>query len=69
MGLSVLPSKVNYLFFESRATDLDRRLRPHGILLRSCANYRNLRSGDYRAAVKDREKNRLLLAALREVLA
>lgn len=68
LGLRVVPSRANYLLFHSHVPDLDRRLRPHGILLRSCANYRGLGPGDYRSAVKDREKNGALLAALQKVL-
>ena len=60
------PPRANYLLFHSHVPDLDRRLRPHGILLRSCANYRGLGPGDYRSAVKDREKNGALLAALQK---
>lgn len=67
MGFAVIPSVTNYILFHSE-TELREPLRAKGILLRSCANYPGLGSGWYRTAVKLPEQNRLLLAALSEII-
>ena len=46
----------------------DRLLSQRGIALRNCENYDGLEPGWFRTAVRLREENALLLAALREVL-
>lgn len=64
LGLKVWPSQANYVFFYSARTDLCGALLPHGILLRSCANYPGLDAHYYRAAVKSRSEIGALLKAL-----
>lgn len=72
--LSKLPirlyeSVVNYFFFRAPGiTDLDKRMEKHGIMIRNCSNYVNLRDDYFRVAVRSREDNLKLLAALREEL-
>lgn len=67
LGLTVLPGDANYLFF-SGPPELDSKLAERGILIRNCANYRGLRVGDYRVAVRKRRNNRELIETMREVL-
>ena len=67
LGLTVFPSDTNFLLF-SGSPDLYDRLLDRGILIRNCENYRSLRAGDFRIAVRTREQNETLLQALREVL-
>ena len=67
MGLTVIPSRVNYLLFYSEK-ELRAPLLARGIQIRSCANYPGLGAGWYRAAVKLPEENRQLLRALEEIL-
>lgn len=69
LGCQVVPSQANYLLFRlEQVTDLKETLLQRGILIRSCANYHNLGPDWYRVCVRDREENRRLLAALKEVL-
>ena len=67
LSLAVLPGDANFLFF-SGATGLYEALRERGVLIRDCANYRGLRPGDYRIAVRTHEENEALLGAIKEVL-
>ena len=68
LGMGVVGSRANYLFFRGPREDLARRLRGEGILLRDCGNYPGLPGGWYRAAVRTREENRRFLAGLKKVL-
>lgn len=69
LGLAVTGSQANYIFFRAPCQDLPQRLEPLGILVRSCANYPGLDEQDCRVAVRSREENQQLLAALGQVLA
>ena len=66
LGFAVLPGDANFLFF-SGAPGLYEKLRERGVLIRDCANYRGLRPGDYRIAVRTRAENEDLLRAIEEV--
>lgn len=69
LGCRVVPSRANYLLFRlSGVTDLKERLLGRGVLIRSCGNYHGLGPDWYRVCVGDEEKNRLLIAAMEEVL-
>ncbi|MBQ7491390.1 MAG: aminotransferase class I/II-fold pyridoxal phosphate-dependent enzyme [Clostridia bacterium] len=63
LGLWVCPSQANYLLFYA-PFPLAEKTPAHGVLLRDCGNYPGLGKGWFRAAVKRREKNERLLAAL-----
>lgn len=63
-GMTVFPSKANFLLFRSQDTELREKLAARGVLIRSCANYRGLGEGFYRTAVKTRGETARLLAAL-----
>lgn len=66
LGFRVIPGEANYLLFFS-PVPLSEPLRRRGILLRECGNYKGLRDGWYRTAVRGREDNLRLIAALEEV--
>ncbi|WP_448884880.1 threonine-phosphate decarboxylase CobD [Citrobacter telavivensis] len=66
-GLTVYPGLANYLLLRSE-TDLQRALLARHILIRSCANYPGLDGRYFRVAIRSREENNRLLAALTEAL-
>lgn len=68
LGLDVFDSAANYLFFSSPRDDLAKALLPQGVMLRDCGNFRGLKPGYYRAAVRLHEENVRLLEALGRVL-
>ncbi len=53
-------SGANFIFFKGRP-DLAERLQKQGILIRSCDDYRNLREGYFRIAVRTRAENEELI--------
>ena len=67
LGVSVLQSDANYLLLSGVPT-LYERLLEKGILVRDCSNYRGLQKGDVRIAVRTREENAALIAAVSEAL-
>lgn len=67
LGLWVIDGKANYLLFRAPA-DLNKRLRPLGTQVRSCANYPGLGPEWYRTAVRTAPENARLLELMKEVL-
>lgn len=72
-GLRPLPPAVNYIFIDLKATgltapELTARLGRRGILVRDCSSYKNLEPYYIRVAVRTREENGKLLAALKDVI-
>lgn len=67
LGLRVIPGEANFLLFRSE-TPLDAPLRERGILLRNCADFAGLDEAWHRAAVRTREENDRLIAALEAIL-
>ena len=67
LGLFVAEGEANFLLFRSPRA-LDAPLRERGILLRCCADFAGLDETWYRTAVRTREENERLIAAIREVL-
>lgn len=67
-GIHVIPSEANFILMYT-TTDLFSELKKRGILIRDCSNYRSLKKGWYRVAVRLPEENDRLLAAIREVMA
>lgn len=67
LPVKVYPSAANYFLLKTDRADLKERLLEKGILIRSCSNYRGLREGYFRVAVKSAEDNGQLMAALREI--
>ena len=69
LGAKTYRPAANYVFFFfAEQPDLDAKLLQEGFLIRDCSNYRNLKKGFYRIAVKTKKQNRLFIRALRKVL-
>jgi threonine-phosphate decarboxylase len=60
----VYPPGANFIFWEGQC-GIDRRLAEDGIAIRNCKNYRGLKEGDYRVAIKSHTDNQLLLQKLK----
>ncbi|MGG1658571.1 threonine-phosphate decarboxylase CobD [Brevibacillus sp. NRS-1366] len=71
LGWKVWPGEANFLLLRSpenlTAEQLQARLGRKRVLIRSCAMYPGLTDRDVRIAVRSREENERLIAALREV--
>lgn len=71
LGFTVYPPGANYIFFRlggcHRAATFKERLLERGILVRSCGNYEGLTEDFFRIAVKTKEENDRLIAALAAV--
>ena len=61
-GIQVFPSEANFLLVYSERP-LYKELLAHGILIRDCENFRGLKRGYYRIAVRSRKENEVLLEA------
>lgn len=72
-GMRVFPGAANYLLVElpegNTAAAVQERLLPEGILIRECGGFTGLGERFSRVAVRKRQENRHLVAALRRVLA
>lgn len=69
LGCQVIPGSANYLLFRMPGiVDLKQRLLTRGILVRSCANYRQLSAQWYRISVQSEEENARFLHTLSNVL-
>lgn len=64
--IQVYGHAANFIFFQS-VVGLDRELEKHGICIRNCGNFRGLGEGWYRIAVRSREENLELAAALGKI--
>lgn len=65
-GITFWEGSANYIFlYDTR--DLKQELLGAGILIRDCSNYDGLSKGYYRIAVKDRDSNEKLAAALEKI--
>ena len=67
MGIKVYPGEANFLLLFSEK-NLYSSLLERGILVRDCSNYKGLQKGFIRIAIRRKEENDQLLAAVREVL-
>ena len=69
-GITTYDSLANYIFFrvDPEPADFAAKLKAEGLLIRSCANYRNLDAGYYRIAVKKHEENETLIATLKLIM-
>ena len=66
LGMTVYPSQANYIFFHCPwDKSLSEKLYDKDILIRDCSNFRGLSSGHYRVAVSTRDKNEMLIAAIK----
>ncbi|MDR2869840.1 MAG: aminotransferase class I/II-fold pyridoxal phosphate-dependent enzyme [Deferribacteraceae bacterium] len=68
LGLTVYDSDTNYILFRYKA-GLKELLLEHGILIRSCANFRGLDDTYYRAVVSSEANNRQLISAMEIIIA
>lgn len=68
LGYKVYPPTANYVFFrvDTGKETFHEELRKAGFLIRDCSNYVGLTTGYFRIAVKTREDNEKLVAALTE---
>ena len=62
-GIRFFPSEANFILIDCEEP-LYERLLEQGILIRDCSNFKGLRSGYYRIAVKSRAENETLLNAI-----
>lgn len=69
LGLWVAEGRANYLLLRTEQEDLPAQMRKHGILIRSCANYRGLDARYNRIAVRTRAENERLINAFGDCLA
>ncbi len=73
LGIYFYPPGANYILLnieKSRNYSVNtfkRQLRERGILIRDCGNYRGLKEGFYRIAVKDHQSNIRLVKALKDL--
>ena len=65
-GITVYPGEADFLLLRSKRA-LYSDLLQKKILIRDCRNYKGLTDGYYRIAVKSRQENEKLIAALREL--
>ena len=68
LGIRVFPGEANFLLLYSELP-LYEELLKQGILIRDCSNFRGLKTGYYRIAVKTRGENDRLLRALAVICA
>lgn len=66
MGFKVFDSYANYIFFKGKK-GLKEELLRHGILIRSCENYRGLNDEYYRIAIREHKNNKILTDTLEEI--
>ena len=66
-GIRFITTKANFFLLYSESS-LFERLLEQGILIRNCENYRGLKKGWYRIAVRTKEENDVLLRALETIL-
>lgn len=62
-GFQIFPSTANFILLYSEEP-LYEKLLAKGILIRDCGNFRGLKKGFYRIAVKTRKENEILLESL-----
>ena len=67
LGMKVYPSDANFILFRSELPLYDGLLKK-GILIRDCFGFTGLDGSFYRTAVRKREENELLLAALEDIV-
>ncbi|WP_143315715.1 histidinol-phosphate transaminase [Clostridium sp. HBUAS56017] len=67
LGFKVFDSKANFIFFKANDKELNVKLEEHGVLIRSCRNYKNLGDGFFRIAVKGEKDNIYLIDCLKKI--
>lgn len=64
LGCRVIGGEANYLLFYDPAPSLTEKLAERGVLLRSCADFEGLGPGWYRTAIRSKNDNDCLIAAM-----
>ena len=67
LGITVYPGEANYLMLKARE-DLARETMRRGIMIRDCSGYDGLGEGYFRIAVRTREENERLIAAVKSIM-
>lgn len=67
LGIRYYQACANYILFYSEI-DFYEEMKKEGFLIRDCGNYRGLKKGYYRIAVKGREDNERILVAFRRIM-
>jgi threonine-phosphate decarboxylase len=72
-GFRILPAHANFILIDIRQTgftsaQLKEKMLKHGILIRDCSSFKGLDGYYIRVAVRTRQENEKLLAALRNVI-
>lgn len=67
MGIKVFPSDVNFVLLYTNVK-LYEKLLEEKILIRNCSNYRGLKDGYYRLAIKQHSGNEILLEKIERIL-
>lgn len=65
LKFKVIDSDANFVLIYCEDENLDKKLEKQGILIRNCSNYRGLKQGYYRIAVKLRENTQKLIEMLK----
>lgn len=69
LGFTVYASKANFILFKTDIEiDLYERLLEHNIIIRDCSDYRGLKKGYYRIAIRSKEDNLILIEKLKYIL-
>ena len=67
LGIKVYPGEADFLLIKTER-QLYNDLLKKKILIRDCSNYRGLRTGYYRIAVKTHEENEKLITQLKDTI-
>lgn len=67
MNIKVYEPMANYIFFYDKR-DWYKELLKHQLLIRDCSNYRGLKKGFYRIAVRSEKENKYLIRCMEEIL-
>lgn len=68
LGMIVYHGRANYILFYTEDIRLHHKLRTQGILIRDCSNYKGLKAGYYRIAVRDVKDNKKFITQLKKAL-
>ena len=68
LGVKVINSDANFIMFYSCDKRLAEKTESQGILIRDCSNFSGIGKGWYRIAVKQRQQNERLIAAVKKAL-
>ncbi|MDO4301172.1 MAG: histidinol-phosphate transaminase [Clostridia bacterium] len=67
LNIKFFDSKANYILFKANK-ELDKELLRHNILIRNCSNYKGLKYGYFRIAVKNHADNKKLIDSIKQVM-